>query len=119
VTTFERLDIERQHAPNEEEDHVLLGRAGRRTIRMTFEAVTEVLTRVQVTVSHSLLLKDLATAEEILSQLEATTDRIGASAKRRRSEGRPAGVSSCVAEVLEASPIEHVTQHLGSGRGLE
>jgi hypothetical protein len=86
VTTFERLDIERQHAADEAEDRVLLGRAGRRTIRMNFEAVTEVLTRVQVTVSHSLLVKDLATAEEILSQLEATTDRIGVSAQWRRSE---------------------------------
>jgi hypothetical protein len=86
VTTFERLDIERQHGPKQAEDHVLFGRAGRRTIRMNFEAVTEVLTRVQVTVSHSLLVKDLATAEEILSQPETTTDRIGVSALRRRGE---------------------------------
>jgi hypothetical protein len=86
VTTFDRLDIELQHGPNEEEDNVLIGRAGRRTVRVKFEAVTEVLTRVQVTVNRSLLLRDLATAEEILTQLEATTDRIGVSALRRRGE---------------------------------
>jgi hypothetical protein len=61
-----------------------VGRAGRRTVRMRFEPVTSVLTRVQVTVSHSLLMKDLATAEELLVQLETTADGREVSARRQR-----------------------------------
>lgn len=86
ATTFERLDIQLQREPNDERHNALVGRAGRRTVRMKFEAVTEVLTRVQVTVSRSLLVKDLATAEEILAQLEATADPDGVSTPPRRGE---------------------------------
>lgn len=70
--TFARLAIE--VLSDSEEPDVLVGRAGRRTVRMKLEPVTGVLTRVQVTVSHSFLMKDLATAEELLVQLAATAD---------------------------------------------
>jgi hypothetical protein len=86
VTTFQRFDIELQHEPNEEKSDELVGRAGRRTVRMKFEAVTDVLTRAQVTVSRSLVVKDVATAEELLAQLEAAAGPGGVSALRRRSE---------------------------------
>jgi hypothetical protein len=46
---------------------------------MRFEAVTEVLTRVQLSVHSSILVKDLATAEAIPAQV-ATAERRGAPA---------------------------------------
>jgi hypothetical protein len=78
------LAIEAQPESDEKEPNVLVGRAGRRTVRMKLEPVTHILTRVQVTVSHSFLMKDLATAEEVLVQLAATADGSEVSALRQR-----------------------------------
>jgi hypothetical protein len=84
LATFERLDIDVDRASEKEEPDVLVGRAGRRTVRMKFEPVTNVLTRVQVTVNSSFLVKDLATAQELLVQLEAGADGPGVSPLRGR-----------------------------------
>lgn len=85
LRTFERLDIEARDrgdgrtgaAPADSLDSRLEGRARRRTVTLRFEAVTDVLTRVRVTVKRSFLIKDVATADELLAQLDATLDAMG------------------------------------------
>src|SRR5262249_36503310 len=75
MDTFERLDVEADHGTNTDTDNTVIGHAGRRTVRVGFEPVTGVLTRVRVTVYQSRLRRDVATANEILTQLETTTTR--------------------------------------------
>ena len=70
VATFEHLDLTIEPQPDDADGTALVGRARNRMVKMRFEPVTSMLTRVQVTVSRSLLVKDLATAEEILAQIE-------------------------------------------------
>jgi hypothetical protein len=81
VRTFTRLWIEvgvdpdrTDPASSDPDNATLMGRVRHRTVTVRFEALTDVLTRVRVTVRRSFLVNDVATADEILAQLDATLD---------------------------------------------
>ena len=88
LATLERLDFEVEADRAYPDTGPLVARARGRTVRLSFDPITDVLTRVRVTVSRSWLVRDVATAEEILARLESTADATAALALPR-ARARP------------------------------
>jgi hypothetical protein len=85
METFERLDIDWEPQGADDASDDVVGHAGNRTVRIRLEALTHVLTRVRVTVTHAYVIKDVATADEILAQLAAVVDQHATAAPSRHA----------------------------------
>ena len=87
LKTLHRLDMKVTDDSKTEDGRIILATAAARKIEIEFEILTKRATRMRVIVSKGAILKDSATATEIIIQTAETLDRETSTA-RRRSKNR-------------------------------
>ncbi len=70
--TLQRMDFKVAGAEVDGDRHKISAEAPERTVRITVERITPVVTRLGVAVYRKSILKDVATSAEIVAQMERT-----------------------------------------------
>ena len=83
LKTLHRLDMKVTDDSKTEEGRIILATAASREIEIEFEILTRRATRMRVIVSKGAILKDSATATEIIIQTAETLDRETSTARQR------------------------------------
>ena len=83
LKTLHRLDMKVTDDSKTEEGRIILATAASREIEIEFEILTRRATRMRVIVSKGAILKDSATATEIIIQTAETLDRETSTARHR------------------------------------
>ena len=91
LKTLHRLDMKVTDDSKTEEGHKILATAAEREIEIEFEVLTKRATRMRVIVSKGAILKDSATATEIIIQTAETLDRQTAAREnpKKRAKSTP------------------------------
>lgn len=85
LKTLHRLDMKVTDDSKTEDGRRILASAASREIEIEFEILTRRATRMRVIVSKGAILKDSATATEIIIQTAETLDRETSTARHRRT----------------------------------
>ena len=72
IMTLDRLDMPVMEVENTEEGQAITAQAGDRTVEIELDRLTTTASRMRVVVKKSLLIRDRATATEIIMQTDRT-----------------------------------------------